>query len=200
MPNVISESSVQMLKNLLQNVTTRTINIKMQRNINTVNATILSHSSQNYTASGKSVTPSITGGQMNLTTQRALTRLNKTSLAIQPSANTSHINITEFCNAPEPGKHLTMCLLEAIHSVPDEDLPQAMRILNPSFPLTIHEELLEILDVFAQEMTSHNLTYFIAGGTLIGSWRHHGFIPWDDDADVYMHVKDKQRVKVNFLL
>ena len=74
-----------------------------------------------------------------------------------------------------------------------------MRIFNPSFPLTIHEELLEILDVFAQEMMSHNLTYFIASGTLIGSWIHHGFIPWDDDADVFMHVEDKPKLKVNYL-
>ena len=75
----------------------------------------------------------------------------------------------------------------------------SLRIFNPSFPITIHEELLEILDVFAQEMTSHNFTYFIASGTLIGSWRHHGFIPWDDDADVLMHVEDKPKLKVNYL-
>ena len=85
-----------------------------------------------------------------------------------------------------------------MHKISDNDLPQDLRAFNPSFPITIHEELLEVLDVFAQEMTSHNLTYFIAGGTLIGSWRHHGFIPWDDDADVYMHVEDRPKLKVNF--
>ncbi len=32
----------------------------------------------------------------------------------------------------------------------------------------------------------NNITYYIAGGTLIGALRHEGFLPWDDDADVFM--------------
>ena len=128
----------------------------------------------------------------------------------------SNRNIAEYCresNKPrregwhvglnrkkksKQGQLLTKCLLAAMHTISDNDLPQDLRAFNPNFPITIHEELLEVLDVFAQEMTSHNLTYVIAGGTLIGSWRHHGFIPWDDDADVYMYVEDRPKLKVNF--
>lgn len=48
-------------------------------------------------------------------------------------------------------------------------------------------QLLEILDDYCQK---NNLRYFLAGGTLIGAVRHHGFIPWDDDIDVYMPYED----------
>ena len=36
----------------------------------------------------------------------------------------------------------------------------------------------------------HDLRYVMAGGTLIGVLRNEGFIPWDDDVDIYMPKSD----------
>lgn len=47
--------------------------------------------------------------------------------------------------------------------------------------------MLKEIDSFCK---THNLTYFMAFGTLIGAVRHKGFIPWDDDIDIMMPRKD----------
>lgn len=49
---------------------------------------------------------------------------------------------------------------------------------------------LEILEEFDHVCRTHNLRYYIVGGTLIGAARTGGFIPWDDDIDVSMPRKD----------
>ena len=50
--------------------------------------------------------------------------------------------------------------------------------------------MLEILQAFAGYCDTHNLTYYLDAGTLIGAVRHRGYIPWDDDIDVNMPQED----------
>lgn len=46
--------------------------------------------------------------------------------------------------------------------------------------------LLRLLEEFDTICKENNIKYCLAGGTLIGAVRHRGFVPWDDDVDVYM--------------
>lgn len=59
----------------------------------------------------------------------------------------------------------------------------------------IKQEALKILIAFDSFCTEHGLRYSLAGGTLLGAVRHHGFIPWDDDIDVMMPRPDYERLK-----
>jgi len=50
----------------------------------------------------------------------------------------------------------------------------------------LQKVILEIVldfDVFCSE---NNITYYLMGGSALGAMRHKGFIPWDDDFDVFM--------------
>ena len=49
---------------------------------------------------------------------------------------------------------------------------------------------LEILEAFDALCRKQGLKYSLAGGTLIGAFRHGGFIPWDDDIDIDMVRED----------
>lgn len=54
---------------------------------------------------------------------------------------------------------------------------------------------LEMLLFFDRFCTEHQLTYFLCGGCCIGTVRSGGFIPWDDDVDVFMPREDYERLK-----
>lgn len=57
---------------------------------------------------------------------------------------------------------------------------------------------LEILNEVHSFCQDKNITYFLSSGTLIGAVRHKGYIPWDDDIDLYMPRTDYERFLSSF--
>lgn len=53
---------------------------------------------------------------------------------------------------------------------------------------------LEILTAIDKLCAEYGLTYYLAGGTLLGAIRHKGFIPWDDDIDILLFREDYNRL------
>ena len=53
---------------------------------------------------------------------------------------------------------------------------------------------LELLKKFISVCEKYNLKYYMAGGSLLGTIRHNGFIPWDDDIDIDMPRNDYNKL------
>ena len=50
----------------------------------------------------------------------------------------------------------------------------------------LQNKILELAKYFDLFCVKNGITYYLMGGTALGAIRHKGFIPWDDDYDVFM--------------
>lgn len=58
----------------------------------------------------------------------------------------------------------------------------------------LHEIELEMLRDFLKVVKEYDISYTMSGGSVLGTIRHGGFIPWDDDIDITMYYKDCDRL------
>ena len=58
----------------------------------------------------------------------------------------------------------------------------------------LQDKMLEIFKYFQNICRRCGFTYWAGTGTCLGAVRHNGFIPWDDDMDIYMPRNDYEQL------
>ena len=58
----------------------------------------------------------------------------------------------------------------------------------------IQKVILEIIEDLNKIFKENNIRYYLGGGSALGSIRHQGFIPWDEDMDINMPRKDCEKL------
>lgn len=59
----------------------------------------------------------------------------------------------------------------------------------------IVHEIYQMFKDVSELLDKNNIKYWASGGTLLGSVRHEGFIPWDDDVDIAIIDTDIEKLK-----
>ena len=64
--------------------------------------------------------------------------------------------------------------------------------------LDVQNKILETMKYIDRLCRENGIVYYIMGGTALGAVRHGGFIPWDDDLDIFMTPEEYAKFKKVF--
>ena len=62
----------------------------------------------------------------------------------------------------------------------------------------VQGKILEVMKYIDKLCRENGIVYYIMGGTALGAVRHGGFIPWDDDLDIFMTPSEYEKFKKVF--
>ena len=62
----------------------------------------------------------------------------------------------------------------------------------------LQSKQLQMLEKLIEIFESNGIKYWMAYGSVLGAIRHDGFIPWDDDIDVYINGRDYEKLQKIF--
>lgn len=67
--------------------------------------------------------------------------------------------------------------------------------MNKQTVKDVQGKILEVMKYIDKLCRENGIVYYIMGGTALGAVRHGGFIPWDDDLDIFMTPAEYSKFK-----
>lgn len=62
----------------------------------------------------------------------------------------------------------------------------------------LQAKILDILKWTDALCRAHQIRYYLMGGSMLGAVRHKGFVPWDDDLDIFITHDNYEKIRVCF--
>ena len=97
--------------------------------------------------------------------------------------NAFHEDLAKIAASHLKGEELSMDFPWLSH-------PEMPRMLSQNE----YKDYLDLTETFASLMESANITYAMHYGALLGSYRMHNMVPWDDDIDIIVKLDDMLKV------
>lgn len=70
-----------------------------------------------------------------------------------------------------------------------------LKVYKPIFTDEERSQVMGAMKVLTDALDKANVDYFLYGGSLIGAYRHHDIVPWDDDLDIIVNISSWQAVE-----
>lgn len=104
------------------------------------------------------------------------------------------VDVTVFWLQTGPLFMLLLSGLGVLEKTADEQDKRRFITLTDEQLRGVQKRTLDMIKYFKAFCLRNNLTFFMCGGGCIGAVREKGFIPWDDDLDVFMPRDDYNRL------
>ena len=73
-------------------------------------------------------------------------------------------------------------------------LPVKLQTFSVKLSEENYQIYMDLLKTFTSVMEKNKLTYFLYGGSLLGSIRHRDIIPWDDEIDLMINASEETKI------